>query len=149
VNLTNQVGDVRFKHEFSPNWHLVVGVLDQRVDRIINSEVNNLTDAAGDYSASLATGFTPRFNTYSNLAYVNGQFHTGPIAHDFVAGSTGYKFDTYSYYHDTNSSQCPVGHCPCGESGFVPQYPRRACRETRISMWRASRISKASILATP
>jgi iron complex outermembrane recepter protein len=97
VNLTNQLGDVRFNHEFSPNWHFVVGVLDQRVDRIINTPVNNLTDSAGDYTSSLATGFTPRFNTYSDLAYLNGQFRTGPIAHDIVAGSTGYKFDTDSY----------------------------------------------------
>jgi len=109
VNLTNQVGDVRFRHEFSPNWHLVVGVLDQRVDRIINSEVNNLTDSAGDYSASLATGFAPRFNTYSNIAYLNGQFHTGPIAHDFVAGSTGYKFDTYSYTTPPSAASVLLG----------------------------------------
>jgi iron complex outermembrane receptor protein len=109
VNLTNQVGDLRFKHEFSPNWHLVVGVLDQRVDRIINSEVNNLTDSAGDYSASLATGFSPRFNTYSNIAYVNGQFHTGPIVHDFVAGSTGYKFDTYSYTTPPSAASVLLG----------------------------------------
>ena len=81
----------------------------QRVDRIINTEVNNLIDAAGDYSASLATGFTPRFNTYSNIAYVNGQFHTGPIAHDFVAGSTGYKFDTYSYTTTPSAASVLLG----------------------------------------
>jgi iron complex outermembrane receptor protein len=147
VNLTNQVGDVRFKHQFGPNWHLVAGVLDQRIDRIINSEVNNLTNAAGDYSASLATGFTPRFNTYSNLAYVNGQFHTGPIAHDLVVGSTGYKFDTYSYTTTPTPASVLLGTASVANPVLFP-IPASGL-ETRISMWRASRISKASILATP
>ncbi len=42
--MNNQIGEVRVKHEFSQNWHLVVGVLNQIADRDINTAVNKLTD---------------------------------------------------------------------------------------------------------
>jgi len=65
VNLETRIGQVRVRHEFSPNWRLSVGALDQLVDRDISTPVNALTDNAGNYTASLASGFAPRFRVFS------------------------------------------------------------------------------------
>lgn len=99
VNLTSQIGEIRVKHDFSDNWHLVVGGLNQIADRNINTAVNQLVDNQGDYKSYDANAFSslaPRFEVTSNLAYLNGRFFTGPIRHDVVIGSTGYRFGSYS-----------------------------------------------------
>ena len=99
VDLTSKIGEVRVKHNFGSNWHLVAGVLDQLSDRNINTAVNSLTDNKGDYQSYLANTFSslaPRFHVYSDLAYLTGKFMTGTISHDIVIGSTGYRFASYS-----------------------------------------------------
>jgi iron complex outermembrane recepter protein len=99
VDLTSQIGEVRVKHDFSLNWHLVVGALNQVSDRNINTAVNQLIDKQGDYKSYLANSFSslaPRFHVDSDLAYLNGTFKTGRIRHDVVIGSTGYRFASYS-----------------------------------------------------
>src|SRR5271157_2187819 len=99
VDLTSHIGELRFKHEFSPNWHLVVSGLDQLSDRNINTAVNQLIDNKGDYKSYFANAFSslaPRFHVYSDLAYLTGRFKTGRFAHDVVIGTTGYRFATYS-----------------------------------------------------
>ena len=78
------------------NWHLSIGVLDQLVERDISTQVNALTDNAGNYTASLASGFAPRFRVFSNLSHVNGRVTTGRITHDVAIGVAGYTFKTYS-----------------------------------------------------
>jgi len=42
VDLETRMGSVRLKHDFSSNWHLVVGALNQDALRNINTPVNNL-----------------------------------------------------------------------------------------------------------
>ncbi|HEY7336960.1 MAG TPA: TonB-dependent receptor [Bryobacteraceae bacterium] len=99
VDLTSQIGEVRVKHDFSANWHLSVGVLNQLSDRNINTAVNQLTDNAGNYKTYLANGFSslaPRFHVDSDLAYLTGRFTTGFIRHEVAIGSTGYRFASYS-----------------------------------------------------
>ena len=99
VDLTSKIGEVRVKHEFGSNWHLVVGALDQRSDRNINTAVNQFIDNAGDYKSYLANSFSslaPRFHVDSDLAFLSGRFRTGRIHHDVVVGSTGYRFASYS-----------------------------------------------------
>jgi iron complex outermembrane receptor protein len=99
VDLTSQIGELRVKHDFSANWKLVVGALDQVSDRNINTAVNQLVDNNGNYKSYLANSFSslaPRFNVYSDLAYLTGRFNTGRIRHDIVIGSTGYRFASYS-----------------------------------------------------
>ncbi len=59
VDMNNQIGEVRVKHEFSRNWHLWAGVLNQIADRNINTAVNKLTDNKGDYQSYLADVFQP------------------------------------------------------------------------------------------
>jgi iron complex outermembrane receptor protein len=99
VDLTSNIGEVRVKHDFSSNWHLVVGVLNQVSDRNINTAVNQFIDNSGNYKSYLANAFSslaPRFHVDSDLAYLTGIFKTGPIRHDVVIGSTGYRFASYA-----------------------------------------------------
>jgi iron complex outermembrane receptor protein len=99
VDMNNQIGEVRVKHELNRNWHLVVGVLNQIADRDINTAVNKLTDNKGDYQTYLADAFqntlAPRFQVKSDLAYLTGTFKTWKIGHEVVIGSTGYRFASW------------------------------------------------------
>jgi iron complex outermembrane recepter protein len=97
VNLTTQSTSARLLHDFSPNWHAMMGGLAQRLDRFIDTPVNNITDNNGDYSSSLATGFAPRFGIESDLGYITGTVDKGHIKQDVVLASNGYRFNTYSY----------------------------------------------------
>jgi iron complex outermembrane recepter protein len=99
VDLTSQIREVRVKHDFSSNWRLVVGALNQVSDRNINTAVNQLLDNNGDYKSYLANSFSslaPRFHVVSDLAYVTGIFATAGIHHEVAIGSTGYRFASYS-----------------------------------------------------
>jgi iron complex outermembrane receptor protein len=99
VDLTSYIGELRFKHDFSSNWHFAVSGLDQISDRNINTAVNQLIDNSGNYKSYFANTFSslaPRFHVYSDLIYVTGRFSTGRFAHDVVVGGTGYRFTTYS-----------------------------------------------------
>ena len=99
VDMNNQIGEVRVKHEFSQNWHLIVGVLQQIADRDINTSVNKLTNNSGNYQSYPADVFqntlAPRFQVKSDLAYLTGKFKTWKLSHEIVIGSTGYKFSTW------------------------------------------------------
>jgi iron complex outermembrane recepter protein len=99
VDMNNQIGEVRVKHNFSSNWQLVVGGLNQIANRNINTAVNQLTDNNGDYKTFFADAFqntlAPRFQVKSDLAYLAGTFKTWSIRHDVVIGSTGYRFASY------------------------------------------------------
>ena len=96
VDLLTRMGSVRLKHDFNSDWHLVVGALNQDASRNINTPVNNLTNNNGNYTSSLANGFAPRFIMTSDAAYLDGNFTTGPIAHDLTIGTAGYKAQSYS-----------------------------------------------------
>jgi iron complex outermembrane receptor protein len=99
VDLKSQIGEMRVKHDFSRNWHLVVGALDQLSNRNINTAVNQLIDNKGDYKTYLANSFSslaPRFHVDSDLAYLTGTFKTGSIRHEVTMGTTGYRFASYS-----------------------------------------------------
>lgn len=99
VNLTSWIGEVRLKHDFNDNWHMVVGALNQLSDRNINTAVNSFVDDKGDYKTYMANAFSslaPRFHVDSDLLYITGRFHTWNIRHDVVIGSNGYRFASYS-----------------------------------------------------
>jgi iron complex outermembrane receptor protein len=99
VNLTSQIGELRVKHDFNSNWHLVVGGLHQIADRNINTSVNQLLDNSGDYKSYTANSFSPlapQFQVVSDLAYVTGNFHTGKVRHEMSFGTTGYRFASWT-----------------------------------------------------
>ncbi|QMV19052.1 TonB-dependent receptor plug domain-containing protein [Granulicella sp. 5B5] len=97
VNLTTQSTGARLLHDFSPNWHAMMGGLAQRLDRFIDTPVNTITDNNGDYSQSLGTGFAPRFGVESDLGYITGLIKKWGIKQDVVLASEGYRFNQYSY----------------------------------------------------
>ncbi len=112
VDMDNQIGEVRVKQEFSSNWHLNVGVLNQIANRNISEPVNVLTNTSatgseagylakpGFYNAYLENAFqntlAPRFQVKSDLAYLTGTFKTWGLRHDVVIGSTGYRFSSWA-----------------------------------------------------
>jgi iron complex outermembrane receptor protein len=100
VDMNNQIGEVQVKQDFSPNWHLIVGVLHQIADRNINTPVNAFIDAKGDYQTFEENEFqatlSARFQVKSDLGYVTGKFKTWNFSHEVVIGSTGYRFSTWN-----------------------------------------------------
>jgi iron complex outermembrane recepter protein len=97
INLTTQSTSARLLHDFSPNWHAMMGGLAQRLDRFIDTPVNNITNNSGEYSSSLATGFAPRFGIESDLGYITGTLDKWHIKQDVTLASNGYRFNQYSY----------------------------------------------------
>lgn len=120
VDMNNQIGEVRVKQDFSPNWQLVVGVLQQIATRDIDTAVNQLTDNNGHYQTYFANAFqatlAPRFQVKSDLAYLTGKFKTWSIGHEVVIGSTGYRFASWApVISPTNASLVKTALCPLGE----------------------------------
>jgi iron complex outermembrane recepter protein len=91
VDLKNTTANARLKQDLGSGWNLVVGGLTQKVERIINTPVNNLTNNTGSYTTSLGSGFAPTFAITSDIAYLNGAFKTGEIGHDLTLGTTGFR----------------------------------------------------------
>jgi iron complex outermembrane receptor protein len=96
VEMKTRLATARVKHDFSEDWHVVVGILDQDAHRDINTPVNSLSNNTGTYVSSFANGFAPRFRIASDAAYLNGRFNTGIVGHDLTLGTAGYKSRTYA-----------------------------------------------------
>jgi iron complex outermembrane recepter protein len=122
VDMNNQIGEVRVKHDFSSNWQLVVGALQQIASRNINTAVNQLSDNKGDYQTYFANAFqstlAPRFQVKSDLAYLTGKFKTGSLGHEVVIGTTGYRFASWAPV--ANASLTKTALCPLGEKTCAP-----------------------------
>jgi iron complex outermembrane receptor protein len=119
VDLNNQIGEVRIKHDFGANWHLIAGVLHQIANRNINTAVNSFTNNAGNYQTYLANEFSslaPRFQVNSDLGYMTGSFKIWNIGHDVVIGSTGYRFASWS----PKTTPAKVAMCPAGKTTCAP-----------------------------
>ncbi len=108
VNLTTQTTSARLLHDFSSNWHAMAGGLAQRLDRFIDTPVNNITSNTGNYTSALATGFAPRFGVESDLGYITGTINKWGIRQDVVLASEGYRFNQYGY-HSIASSNYTLG----------------------------------------
>ena len=99
-NTNNQVAEVKLTHDFSPNWHLYLGVLHQISFRNLTTAVNALFDSKGDYQQEAENVFqgtiSGRFQVKSDLGYVTGKFKTWGVENAVVFGSTGYRFASWS-----------------------------------------------------
>jgi iron complex outermembrane receptor protein len=109
LNLKTRVTQGRVKHDFGNAWHLIAGLQFQDVDRDISTQVMALTDNNGNYNASLASGFAPRFTVLGNLTTLNGRFNTGRFAHTVALGVTGYQFKTYSDFVNPPAASVRLG----------------------------------------
>jgi iron complex outermembrane receptor protein len=121
VDLRNQTGSARVRYDFDSNWHLVAGALVQRIDRNINTPVNNLTNNAGDYISSLANGFAPRFGINSNIVYLNGGFKTGDLSHDLTVGTTGYRATTNAVSNPATPASVLLGSANISDPRTFPE----------------------------
>ena len=96
VDMATQTLTLRLKQNLGADWRLVAGVLNQDATRDINTPVNNLRNAAGAYTSSLANGFAPRFAITSDTVSLNGRVVAGGLTHDLAFGAAGYKSQTYA-----------------------------------------------------
>jgi iron complex outermembrane receptor protein len=91
-DLTTRTASIRVKHEFSDDWHLTFGFLDQNAARNVFQVLNTLTDNSGNYRTTfgaLPNANTTTFIVDSELLYLNGRVKTGDITHDLVLGTSG------------------------------------------------------------
>jgi iron complex outermembrane receptor protein len=93
--LTTKTASFRVRHEFSPDWKLVLGMLDQDVTRDMSVPANTL-NASGGYRTTISSTAASRFGLVSNMAYLSGHFRTGAIRHDLSVGTTGLQWTTYA-----------------------------------------------------
>ena len=96
----NQIAEVKVTHDFSPNWHLYLGVFHQISYRNLTTAVNALYDTSGDYQTEAENVFqgtiSGRFQVKSDLGYVTGKFKTWGLDNAVVFGSTGYRFASWA-----------------------------------------------------
>lgn len=106
-NAQTDTASGKIKHQFGDNWSLVAGGLFQNAWRDVFANANTLIDNIGDYKQTIASAATAyRFKIASNLAYLNGHFHTGFVRHDVALGSNGYVM---SNYNPTSSQSFSLG----------------------------------------
>jgi iron complex outermembrane receptor protein len=103
--LYTRTESMRIRHDFSKDWHLVLGFLDQSAERGFTTPTNTLTNNAGAYKSTLNVGAAGRHEVDSNMASLNGRFHTGGISHEISGGTNGFEWRTYG----SASTQIAVG----------------------------------------
>ncbi|HXA37225.1 MAG TPA: TonB-dependent siderophore receptor [Steroidobacteraceae bacterium] len=123
VDLETRIASARLKHDFSSNWHLVVGALNQDALRNINTPVNNLTSNLGNYTSSFANGFAPRFIMTSDAGYLNGDFLALGVAHDLTIGTAGYKSQSYSVITPATAASVLLGKANINSPRSFPEPP--------------------------
>ena len=98
-----------------------MGGLHQDTTRDINTPVNNLTSNTGNYTASFANGFAPRFVITSDTAYLNGNFATGFLAHDLTIGTAGYKAQSYAVRVAATPASTRLGTANINDPAIFPE----------------------------
>jgi len=121
VEMKTRIATARVKHDFSNDWHLVAGVLDQDATRDINTPVNSLSNNTGTYVSSFANGFAPRFRITSDSAYLNGRFDTGAIGHELTLGTAGYKSRSYAVDTPATAASVRLGTATLAAPAIFPE----------------------------
>jgi len=124
VYLRTTIGEARLKQDLGDNWHLVAGILNQNVQRDINTAVNNITSNTGAYTTSFGSGFAPRFLMTSDVAYLNGNFDTWGIGHDLSLGSAGYRASSYSPITAATPASILLGTASIDAPAVYPEPPQ-------------------------
>lgn len=134
LDLHTRITQGRIRHDLNALWHLGVGILDQKTDRDISTQVNALTSNAGNYTSWLAVGFAPRFRVLSNLVSLTGRFNTGAMNHDVAFGSTGYTFKSYSDFANPPAASVRLGTATMDDPVIFPLPPAGIPTHDRLFM---------------
>lgn len=94
-NVTD-MGSLRLRHDFNPDWRLSIGVLRQNSDRGSTVPTNTLTSNAGAYTTTAATTTFSLDKVQSNTIALNGRVRTGSWRHDLVLANTGFDWQRYT-----------------------------------------------------
>jgi len=124
VYLRTTIGEARLKQDIGDIWHLVAGILNEDVQRNINTAVNALTSSDGAYTTSYGSGFAPRFLMTSDVAYLNGSLDTWGIGHDLTIGSAGYRASSYSPITAATPASILLGTAIIGDPAIYPEPPQ-------------------------
>ncbi|EHH69485.1 TonB-dependent receptor [Gluconobacter morbifer] len=115
-------------HHFNDNWSLKVGGLWQNAGRNVFSTANQLQNSAGLYKQTISAALTANdFVAGSNMAYLNGTFHTGFLKHQIEIGTNGYVMGNYNPTSSTGTltlGEASIGH-PQTFSSAQPYYSGR------------------------
>ncbi len=93
--LDTRTASLRIRHDFSKDWHLVLGFLDQKAERDFTTPTHTLSNNSGAYKSTLNVGSTGRHEVDSNVGYINGSFRTAGISHEISAGTNGFEWRTF------------------------------------------------------
>ncbi|CDG85447.1 TonB-dependent receptor [Janthinobacterium agaricidamnosum] len=94
-NVTD-MGSLRLRHDFSPDWHLTAGMLRQNSDRASTVPTNTLTNNAGAYTTTAATTTFSLDSIVSNTIALNGRVQAGGLRHEIVLANTGFDWERYT-----------------------------------------------------
>jgi iron complex outermembrane receptor protein len=86
------------KQGLGGDWHFTGGALYQVADRETSQITDTIRNAAGAYTATIQTSTASRFTIFSNQAYLNGSFETGPLHHQIAIGTNGFQWRNYNPY---------------------------------------------------
>ncbi|OPY06597.1 MAG: Ferrichrome receptor FcuA precursor [Syntrophus sp. PtaB.Bin001] len=89
THLTTRNAGMRIKHDFSQDWHLTAGFLNQDVTRDLYVVTNTLNNNKGKYTTTFSPS-TMGWDMDSGSLYLNGRLKTGPLAHELSLGTNGY-----------------------------------------------------------
>nr|WP_197463119.1 TonB-dependent receptor [Gluconobacter thailandicus] len=127
-NMETDTALMKIIHHFNDEWSLKLGGMWENAGRNVFSVGNQLLNSAGRYSQTISAATTANdFVSGSNMAYLNGVFHTGPLKHQIEVGTNGYVMGNYNPTSSTGNitlGQATIGN-PQTVSSAQPYYSGR------------------------
>lgn len=127
-NMETDTALMKIIHHFNDNWSLKLGGMWENAARNVFSVGNQLLNSSGRYNQTISAATTANdFVAGSNMAYLNGLFHTGPLKHQIEIGTNGYVMGNYNPTSSTGNitlGQATIGN-PRTISSVQPYYSGR------------------------
>ena len=127
-NMETDTALMKVIHQFNDNWSLKLGGMWENAARNVFSVGNQLLNSSGSYRQTISAATTANdFVSGSNMAYLNGKFHTGPLNHQIEIGTNGYVMGNYNPTSSTGNivlGEATLGH-PKTVSSVQPYYSGR------------------------
>ncbi|MCW2285798.1 iron complex outermembrane receptor protein [Rhodoblastus acidophilus] len=118
------ITDAKLIHRFNEDWRLEAGILRQEADRWFENRLTNTLNGNGTYKATYSSSGSLT-TVVSNIFNINGVVYTGPLKHELVLGTNGFRSDAYSLPSSptyTLSSKIPL-YDPIVFPTYVPNAP--------------------------